>query len=418
MQTLTIPKILENGRQFLKKTFHSLEVRNFRLYFIGQAISLSGTWMQTIAQDWLVLTLSHSGTQLGIVSALQYGPVLFFAPFGGLIADRFEKRRVLYITQGLSGVLALLLGLLVVTGTIQLWMVYIFATCLGIVNALDNPARQSFVSEMVGRDRITNAISLFATEVSVTRALGPAIGGAVIAAVGLGVCFLLNAASFIAVIIVLALMRSSELHREPKRDAKLTILDGLRYVRSSPILSNTLLMMAIIGTLSYEFSVSLPLLAQNTFHGTAATYAALVTALGLGSIIGGLAGAAFVKKTSQKLLIAAAFLFGITFTVISVLPDINAAVVGMFFVGIFSISFISWGNSTMQSNSDSHMRGQVMALWAMAFLGSTLIGAPIIGYIGEHFGPRYSLTVGGIAAIIAAGIGMFRYSAYLNRGTA
>lgn len=407
---LSVNKMLNNGKKFLATTFHSLEVRNFRLYFIGQAISLCGTWMQTIAQDWLVLTLSNSGTQLGIVSALQYGPILLLGPFGGLIADRFDKRKVLFFTQSLSGILALLLGLLVVTGTIKLWMVYIFAACLGIVNALDNPSRQGFVYEMVGKDRITNAISLFATEASITRAIGPAIAGVVIAVVGLGVCFLLNAASFVAVIIVLALMRTSELHHEPKRETRLTILDGLRYVWSSPILSTTLMMMAIIGTLSYEFSVSLPLFAQTTFNGTAATYAALVTALGLGSVVGGLGGAAFVKQTSQKLLITTAFLFGITLTVVSALPDLHAAVLGMFFVGMFSISFISWGNSTMQSNSESHVRGQVMALWAMAFLGSTFIGAPIIGYIGEHFGSRYSLTVGGMAAIVAAGIGALRYA--------
>lgn len=399
-------------KQISKKTFSSLAIYNFRVYFIGQAISLSGSWMQTIAQDWLVLKLTNSGTQLGLVSAMQFLPILLFAPLGGIIADRFDKRKVLFLTQSVSGLLALLLGIIVLTGSVQIWMVYIFAGCLGLVNSLDNPVRQSFVSEMVGKDKVANAVSLFGTEVSLARAVGPAIAGVVIATVGLGLCFIINSISFVAVIIVLAMMRSSELYRNQLppdiklKKAKFT--DGFKYVLSSPILFDTLLMMAIIGTFTYEFSVSLPLLAQKTFQGNAASYAILVSATGIGSIFGGLLGAN-KQKTNQERLIAIAFLFGLSFLFVAFMPNLFWAAIVLFFVGIFSVNFISWGNSTIQMESSSEMRGQVLALWAMAFLGSTLIGGPIIGFIGEHAGPRWGIATGGIAAIIAAGIAAFRF---------
>jgi MFS family permease len=399
-------------KQISKKTFSSLAIYNFRVYFIGQAISLSGSWMQTIAQDWLVLKLTNSGTQLGLVSAMQFLPILLFAPWGGIIADRFDKRKVLFLTQSVSGLLALLLGIIVLTGSVQIWMVYIFAGCLGLVNSLDNPVRQSFVSEMVGKDKVANAVSLFGTEVSLARAVGPAIAGVVIATVGLGLCFIINSISFVAVIIVLAMMRSSELYRNQlSPDIKLKkakFTDGFKYVLSSPILFDTLLMMAIIGTFTYEFSVSLPLLAQKTFQGNAASYAVLVSATGIGSILGGLLGAN-KQKTNQERLITVAFLFGLSFLFVAFMPSLFWAAIVLFFVGIFSVNFISWGNSTIQMESSSEMRGQVLALWAMAFLGSTLIGGPIIGFIGEHAGPRWGIAVGGIAAIIAAGIAAFRF---------
>ena len=392
-----------------KQTFSSLSIYNFRLYIIGQAISSCGSWMQTIAQDWLVLKLTNSGFQLGLVSAMQFLPILILAPWGGIIADRFDKRKILFFTQTAFGLLALLLGITVLMGMVHIWMIYIFAGALGLVNSLDNPVRQSFVSEMVGKERIANAVSLFATLVSLTRAIGPAIAGLVIASTGLGLCFIINAISFIAVIIAFAMMRPSELHRThmPEDNIKAKFTDGFKYVLSSPILFNTLLMMTIIGTLTYEFSVSLPLFAQNTFHGNAASYATLVTAIGLGSIVGGLLGAN-KQKTNLKRLILMAFLFGISLLLVALMPTLYWAAIMLFFVGIFSINFISWGNSTMQMESNPSMRGQVMALWGMAFLGSTPIGGPIIGFIGEHAGPRWAIAVGGIAAIIAAGIATLR----------
>lgn len=387
------------------KTFASLKIRNFRIYFIGQAISLCGTWMQTIAQDWLVLKLTNSGTQLGLVTAVQFLPVLVLGPYGGIIADRLDKRTILYITQAISGVLALVLGILVITGTIQLWMVYILAFALGTLNAFNNPTQQTFVPEIVDKEHLSNAVTLNAIEVNVARALGPALAGALIATVGLGICFILNGISFIAVIIALAMMRASELHLTPRALRKKgQMREGWRYVLSSPAILDILVMMAIIGTLSYEFSVSMPLLAQFTFHGGAGTYAALITATGVGSVIGGLITAR-QKTITQRMVVASALFFGITLLVTAFMPNLILAIIALVFVGVFSINFISMGITALQLESKPDMRGRVMALWSMAFLGSTPIGGPLIGWIGQHLGPRPALATGGAAAIIAAGIG-------------
>jgi len=407
MDNIDGSKSKKSVSQFLRQTFSSLGLRNFRLYFIGQAISMSGTWMQIVAQDWLVLSLTNSGLQLGIVSALQYFPILVFSPFSGMIADRFNKKKIIFFTQGAFALLAISLGLMIVTGKIEIWMIYISSTLLGIIISLDNPTRQSFVSEMVGRDRITNAVTLVTTEVNVARAIGPAIGALVIAGVGIGMCFILNGISFLSVIIVLLLMRSSEFHHTAKvKKTKMKILDGLRYARTSIPISNTLIMMSIIGTLTYEFSITMPLLAQNTYKGDASLYATFITVLGLGSILGGLLSAVFVKKATQKLLVSTAFLLGLSLLVVSVVPSKFITIVVLFFVGIFSVNFISWGNSTLQSESNNEMRGQVMALWSMAFLGSTFVGGPLIGMIGQYAGARFSIVVGGVSAIVAAFIGL------------
>lgn len=392
----------------IKKIFLSLKVRNYRLYFIGQAISLCGTWMQTIGQDWLVLKLTNSGTQLGIVSALQFLPILLFGPWGGEIADRFDKRKIMYATQAASGILAIILGTLVVTGSVRIWIVYLLAACLGFVNMVNNPAQQTFVPEMVGNDFLQNAVALNSIEVNLARAVGPALAGIVIATLGLGVCFLLNGFSYIAVLVVLFMMDKTTLHRLPHRQQgkRGQLLDGVRYVAGSPTLLITLIMMAIIGTLSYEFSVSFPLLAQFSFHGNAGVYAELITATGIGSVVGGFF-AASRKSITTMMLVVSALGFGITLSAAAFMPTVALAVVMLFFVGIFSINFISLGNTILQLNSDPHMRGRVMALWNMAFLGSTPIGGPIIGWIGDVIGARWSVGVGGLAAIVAAGIGTF-----------
>jgi MFS family permease len=387
------------------KVFRSLKIRNYRLYFTGQAISLCGTWMQTIGQDWLVLKLTNSGTQLGIVSAFQFLPILLLAPFGGVLADRFNKRKILYFTQSLAGVLALVLGTLVVTNNIHIWMIYILALGLGVVNALNSPTQQTFVSEMVGNEYLSNAITLNSTEVNLARAVGPALAGVIIALFGLGFCFLFNGFSYIAVIVVLSMMKKEEL-KPLKRAARAKgqLRDGFRYVRNSPILLYTLIMMAIIGTLSYEFSISLPLLAQFTFHGGAGTYAALVAATGAGSVAGGLFIASR-RRVTPKMLVLFAFLFGVAFSVVSFMPNAISAFFILLLVGAASMNFLSLGNTILQLETVPEMRGRVMSLWAIAFLGSTPIGGPIIGWIGDHIGPRYGVLTGGLAAILAAGIG-------------
>ena len=371
-------------------------------------ISLCGTWMQTIGQDWLVLKITGSATQLGIVSAFQFLPVLLLGPFGGVIADRFDKRKVLLFTQSVAGILALILGILVVTNSVQIWMIYVLALCLGLVNTINAPSQQTFVPEMVGRENLSNAVRLFSVLVNVGRAVGPAIAGIVIASFGIGDCFIINAISYIAVIIGLSMMDVKELQTTSKTKSKKgggsQLMEGFRYVKNNPVLLNTLLMMTIIGTLTFEFSVSLPVFAKFSLGGDASSYAFLVTAMGTGSIVGGILMAGR-KKASAHMLVVSALLFGIFFTLVSLMPNIYFAMALLFLTGLFSTNFIALGNTMLQLESKPEMRGRVMSLWSMAFMGSTPIGGPIIGWISEYAGPRFGIATGGIAAIIAAGFG-------------
>lgn len=395
-------------KKFGNQTFSSLKIWNYRLYFIGQAISLSGTWMQTVAQSWLVLKITGSGTALGLVTALQFLPILLLGPWGGVIADRFDKRRLLYVTQSVSGVLALILGGLVATDTAELWMIYVLAFALGLVKVADNPLRQTFVFEMVGKDELANAVSLNSTQVNLARVVGPTIGGILITTVGLAWCFTINGLSYIAVLAALFMMRQNELHSViPVARAKGQLREGFRYVWARPLLRDTLLIMGIIGMLSYEFSVILPLFAQFTFHGDAGSYAALSSAIGLGSVIGTLFTARR-KKTSPEMFIRAALFFGITMLLAALAPTFALACVALILVGIFSINLMSLGNVILQLESAPEMRGRVMALWSVALLGSTPIGGPIIGWIGEYMGPRWGLAVGGFAAIFGGGLGILQ----------
>jgi len=392
-------------KKYWHETFASINIRNFRLYFIGQAISLCGTWMQTIGQAWLVLKMTDSGVQLGLVTAVQFLPMLVLGPWGGVITDRFSKRKLLYATQTDAGILALLLGILVGTGAVQLWMVYIFALLLGCINVVDNPTRQTFIMEMVGKEQLTNAVSLNSTQVNLARIIGPAIGGALIATIGLTPLFLINAISYVAVLTALYMMRGSELRPTAiVAKAKGQLSEGFRYVRSSPVLRNTLLMMAIIGTLTYEFTVILPLFAQFTFHSGAGGYASLTVAMGFGSMIGGLYSASR-KKTTAKMFTTAAFMFGVAMFIAALAPTLAIALLAMVLVGFCSIIFLSLGNITLQLESDPKMRGRVMSLWAVAFLGSTPIGGPIIGWIGQYASPRWGLATGGFAAFAGAAFG-------------
>ena len=392
----------------LRRTFASLQVRNYRLYLFGQIVSLSGTWMQGVAQAWLVLKLTGSGTALGLVTALQFLPVLLLGPLGGVIADRVEKRKLLYVTQGLSGVLALVLGLLVATDTVQLWMVYVLASGWGALNAIDNPTRQTFVLEMVGPDNLGNAVTLNSVMVNLARVVGPAVAGILIATVGLAACFLLNAASYLAVLAALLAMRAAELTPAPRQPRKKgQLAEGFRYVRRTPELLSPLLMMAVIGTLAYEFQVVLPLMARFTFHGDAGTYAVMSSAMGGGAVVGGLITASR-KQGSATALARSAIVFGIVILGVALAPTLWVAYLVLVLVGATSITFLARANTTLQLAAAPEMRGRVMSLWAVAFLGSTPIGGPIIGWIGEHLGPRWGLTVGGTATVLA---GALAYSA-------
>ncbi len=358
--------------------------------------------MQSLAQAWLVLQLTDSGTALGLVTALQCVPVLVLGPFGGIVADRFPKRRLLMLTQSALGLLALTLGVLVITGWVRIWMVCLCALGKGLVDSLDNPTRQSFVVEMVGEDHLRNAVTLYSSLVNLARVVGPALAGLLIATVALAPCFILNGLSYAAVVIMLLMIRPAELFTPPRMlRADGQILAGFRYVASTPVLRNVLLMLGLIGTLTYEFQVSLPLVAEYGFHGDAGSYAALMSAMGAGAVLGGLMTAA-KKNTSPHLLIGAALSFGLAVLLASTMPVLVLATLAMILVGYFSISFTSLGNSVLQLESAPHMRGRVMGFWSIAFLGSTAIGGPIVGWIGEHTEPQWALGVGGIAAIVAA----------------
>ena len=392
-------------RQFSQDTFSSLRVRNYRLYYIGQIISTSGTFMQSVAQAWLVLQLTNSGTALGITTALQYLPVLFLGPYGGVIADRFSKRKILYVTQSISGFLALILGVLVEVSLVRVWMVYILAFCLGMVNVFDNPTRQTFYIEMVGPDNLRNAVTLYSTLVNLARIIGPAIAATLIAAFGLAPCFIINGISYLAVVIMLGMMRANELLvTPPVPRAKGQIQEGFKYVISSPVLGSILLVMAIIGTLTYEFQVSLPLIAQFTFKGDASSYALLTASMGFGAAIGGIFFASR-KGIQPYKVVSASLLFGLAVLAAAFMPSLLLTGLALVFVGICSINFSSLGNSILQLESSPQMRGRVMSFWSVAFLGSTTIGGPIVGWFAEAAGARWGLALGGLAALIAAALG-------------
>jgi MFS family permease len=392
-------------RRFSRETFASLHIRNYRLYYIGQIVSTSGTFMQTIAQAWLVLKLTNSGTALGIATALQYLPILILGPYGGVIADRFSKRKILYFTQSISGILALVLGVLVATGLVKVWMVYILASCLGIVTAFDNPTRQTFYIELVGPGNLRNAVTLYSTLINLARIIGPAIAGGLIAVFGLAPCFFINGISYAAVVIMLGMMRADELLTTPPVPrAKGQLQEGFNYVVSTPVLGSSLLMMAIIGTLTFEFQVSLPLIAQFTFKGDASSYAFLTASMGVGAAIGGIFFASR-KGIQPYKLVSAALLFGLAVLAAAFMPSLKLAGLALVLTGIGSINFSTLGNSILQLESSPQMRGRVMSFWSIAFLGSTTIGGPIVGWFAEVAGARWGLALGGLAALIAAILG-------------
>jgi MFS family permease len=393
----------EKIKHYTSTTFSSLSIRNYKLYFVGQGISMCGTWIQTIAQTWLIFKLTGSGTYIGLLTAVQFTPILLLGPFGGLLTDRFPKRRILYVTQTVAMTLSLLLAILVLTNTVQVWMVFVLAVCLGLVQVVDNPTRQTFILEMVGRDQLTNAVTLNSIQVNMARIVGPAIAGGLIAGIGIGYCFLVNAVSYVAVLACLVLMRAAELQAAPAiKRAKGQLREGFRYVRRTPGVRTILIMMAVIGTLTYEFPVVLPILASKSFHADAGGYSFLMAAMGIGAVVGGII-TANRKNATPRAIALAAFGFGVAMLLTAASPHLLIAGLCMVLVGIGSISFSSVANSTLQLQTAPEMRGRVMSLWTMAFLGSTPIGGPLIGYISEHSSPRVGLVVGGSAAI-AAGI--------------
>ncbi len=389
-----------------RQTFSALRVRNFRLFILGQLVSTSGTWMQTVALPLLVLQLGGKGTAVGLAFSLQYIPLLVLGPMGGAIADRVDKRSALCCTQAAYGLIALILAVTVATDGAQLWMVYVLATGIGVVTALDMPVRGAFVYAMTGPKDLTNAVSLNSIVNGLGRVFGPALGGALIALLGLEACFFYNAASFVAVIISLFLIRSEELHSHPRSSrAEARIRDGLRYVRATRALLVPLVMLAILGIFAWEWPVSLPLIAEFTFRGGAGLFSAMMALFSIGGIIGGLFIASHAQLSSRGLVVATGSV-AVVMLGAAVAPNEVLALIAMVPMGLAAFIALIGLQSALQLTTDPAMRGRVMALFSMAVAGSSAIGGPIIGWIGDHLGPRYGLVVGAISAVAAAGIGV------------
>jgi MFS family permease len=389
-----------DGRAGVGGMFASLHVYNYRLYFFGQSTSVAGNWMQNVAISWVVLQLSHSGVVLGAMTAARFVPLLLLGPWGGLISDRSDKRRLMTITQICSAVLSLVLALLSLTGHVSLGALIAIVVALGIVNVFDGPARQSLISNMVGRDRIANAIALNSIAMNTSRIVGPAVAGLLIATVGVTPCFFFNAISFVAVIASLVAMRASEmtpLQREVR--SKGQIRAGLRYIAGTRALVAPLVMVLVTGTFAWEFPVTLPLLTTQTFHGSAAVYGTIMACLGVGSIAGALV-AAKRRRLSVRSLSLSAAIWGILIAAAAAAPSLAVLYGVIVLVGSGAITFNSAAKTLLQLESAPQMRGRVMAIWSMSWQGSTVVGAPIVGAIGGSFGARYALLLGGAASVV------------------
>jgi MFS family permease len=393
-------------RRVSHTTFAALEVPNYRRYLRGQSISLIGTWMQMTAQSWLVLSVTHSATALGVIVALQTLPVLLLAPYGGVIADRVDKRRLMIGLQSAMGVQALILGVLTVTGEVRVWQIGVLAMLLGLNNAFENPSRQSFMLELVGPRHLRNAVSLNSVMVNVARVIGPAVAGILIATVGTGVCFLLNAGSFVAVVASLLTMDLSALKpASPTPRARGQLREGLAYIRRTPDLAVPLLMMAVVGCLTYEFQVSLPYMAKTGLHAGSSGFGFMTAAMGVGAVLGGLV-VATRGRTGTAALVASVTGFGVAMALATVAPSLPVELFAMTLVGAGSVAFMSSGNATLQLRAAPEMRGRVMSLWFVAFQGSTPIGGPVIGAVMSVAGARAGLGLGAVTCFIVAAIGV------------
>ena len=397
-------------------TFASLAIRNYRLYFFGMLISASGTWMQSVAQGWLVLRLTGSGTAVGLVIAMQFVPMLVGGAWGGVVADRFDKRRTLIASQAAMAVVAAALAAVTVTGVVTLWMVFLAAFLTGLATVVDTPTRQAFVSELVGPERLANAVALNSAMFNAARVIGPAFAGGLILVAGTGACFAYNAVSYLAVIAGLAVMRKDELRPgERAAKAKGQVREGLRYVAATPVLRSTLLLVAVVGTFSLNFTVLMPLLARFTFDAGPGTLGLLTSTMGLGSLVGALTAAARAKPL-PRLLAGAAGGLGVSMAGIAVAPTLAVALAFLALAGGAAITFLATANSLLQLTSSTVMRGRVMALYALVFLGSTPIGGPIVGATAQWIDPRAGFLVGAIAALAAAALALRSGRPPLDRG--
>ncbi|MCK6210729.1 MFS transporter [Georgenia sp. EYE_87] len=388
----------------MSRTFYSLRYFNYRLWFVGALIANVGTWMQRVAQDWLVLAIlpNGSGFAVGIVTGLQFLPMLVLSPFAGLLADRLNRRKMLIATQGSMGVLAAGLGALVLTDTAELWHVYVFAFLLGVAAALDSPVRQTFVAEMVPAADLPNAVGLNSTSFNAARLIGPGVAGLLIAAVGPGWVFVINAVSFGATIFSLTLMRTRELHPMPHtRRGKGQVREGIEYVRRRSDILTILVVVGVVGAFGLNFQLTSAVMAREEFGLGAGEYGILGSILAIGSLTGALM-AARRRNPRVGLVIAAALAFGVTTGVQALMPTYELYALLCIPVGFFSLTMMTAANTTVQMSTEPAMRGRVMSLYMMVFLGTTPIGSPIVGWVAEAWGPRWSVGVGAIASVLVA----------------
>jgi MFS family permease len=389
----------------MKKMFESLSVRNYRLFASGQLVSLTGTWMQRVGQDWLVLRLSHnSGTAIGITTGLQFLPFLFFGLWGGVIADRYPKRKLLIATQLSMAVQAVVLAALDLSHSVNIGEVYGLALLLGMASAVDNPTRQAFVSEMVGPEHVVNAVGLNSATFNSARIFGPALAGLVIDLTGTGWVFTINAISYVAVIGSLLMMRDNELVRVPAIErAPGQIREGLRYLRAQTDLVVAIALVGVVGMLGFNFQITLALMDKLVLHRGAGTYGLLSASIAVGSLAGALVAARRVRP-NRTMLIGTAAAFGVFTCVTAVMPNYPSLALSLLPTGLAAIMFSTAANTTVQLGTDPAMRGRVMGVYMLVFAGGTPIGAPFIGWVAQTWGPRASLLIGGVAAVAAAGV--------------
>jgi MFS family permease len=389
--------------------FRSLKTYNYRVWAAGALVSNIGTWMQRTAQDWLVLTglTHHNATAVGVVMSLQFGPQLLLLPISGFIADRLDRRKVLFATQASMGLSALGLGLLTVLGVVQLWHVYLFAFVLGCVSAIDAPARQSFVAELVGEEDLPNAVALNSTSFNGARTIGPAVAGVMIGMIGSGWVFLANALSFAAVLVSLSFLRTRELHRRDhvSRARRGGLVSGFVYVWRRPDLFSVLLMLLIVGTFGLNFPIFISTMTASAFHADASRYGLLSSVMAIGSVSGALL-AAHRAKPDVPLLIGAGALFGVGCTAAAIMPDWRLFGVMLALTGLAVQTFTTSTNALVQISTEPAMRGRVLAILLAVALGGTPLGAPIVGWVADRFGPRWALGVGAASGFAAAAVGL------------
>jgi len=393
--------------------FRSLRIRNFRLYAGANLVNNTGTWMQRIAQDWLVLQLSDSGLALGVVTALQFAPILVLSLYGGMLADRYDKRRLMMLTQATMGLAALVLGLLVLTDSVALWHVFVIAGSLGVAAAMDMPIRQSFASEIVGTDNLSNAVSLNSAIFNAARLVGPAIAGLMIAAAGddTGPVFLLNAGSYVVTILALRFMRTAELQRSPEVPrGRGQLRAALSYVNSHPDIKAAMLLVFVVGTFGLNFQITMALMVTDVYGKGAEAFGLLSTAFAAGSLSGALLSTRRAGRPRQRTLYIAALLFGLLEVAAGLMPVYLSFAIVLIPTGAAALTFMVAANSFVQLGIDPTMRGRVMALYFMAFMGGTPVGAPVVGWMGETLGAPVGLIAGGgivaVAALAMALIGM------------